>query len=238
MRDQRRSPITVTECYHKGRAEGVARSQAVASGNRAQTGAPPHNSSSISLSIGSLLAFATIVEEDEQRSVGINVHAEAIGAGLQHSLVPQDGTLNPKTGSRSPGDSYPEMGGVCLAARTLRTSRVSDRADGGLLNGLALGLLAGGSPGTPHPGLFSARAVFAPDATRNGNTKLATGGLRDGKPPAAVRQECRRGPVVTARTSAGRPLHWAGKQDARLQLRAMLMAITKRSIAGWEQIFR
>ena len=25
MRDQRRSPITVTQCYHKGRAEGVAR---------------------------------------------------------------------------------------------------------------------------------------------------------------------------------------------------------------------
>jgi hypothetical protein len=35
---------------------------------------------------------------------------------------------------------------------------------------------------------FFLLAVFAPDATRNGNTKLATGGLRDGKPPAAVRQ--------------------------------------------------
>jgi hypothetical protein len=64
---------------------------------------------------------------------------------------------------------------------------------------------------------FFLLAVFALDATRNGNTKLATGGLRDGKPPAAVGQECRRGPVVTARTSAGRPRLRATKSKLSLR---------------------
>ena len=40
-------------------------------------------------------------------------------------------------------------------------------------------------------------AVFAPDATRNGNTKLATGGLRDGKPGTSrYREDIRRSPTT------------------------------------------
>src|SRR5207302_11365047 len=57
-----------------------------------------------------------------------------------------------------------------------------------------VGTPRGREPRHAAPGAFFLLAVFAPDATRNGNTKLATGGLRDGKPPAAVRQECRRLP--------------------------------------------
>jgi hypothetical protein len=33
------------------------------------------------------------------------------------------------------------------------------------------------APGTPHPGIFFPRAVFAPDATRNGNIKFGYGRL-------------------------------------------------------------
>jgi hypothetical protein len=75
----------------------------------------------------------------------------------------------------------------------------------------ALGLLAGGSPGKPHPGLFLL-AVFAPDATENGNTKLATGGLRDGK---SRRHRPSADGVVTV-TSAGRPLHRVVQRNTKV----------------------
>jgi hypothetical protein len=49
-----------------------------------------------------------------------------------------------------------------------------------LLGDALLGLF-GEAPARCTRGFFLL-AVFAPDATENGNTKLATGGLRDGKP--------------------------------------------------------
>jgi hypothetical protein len=76
--------------------------------------------------------------------------------------------------------------------RGLGNPRVSQQLSGSLEGPLRLSGLFGKAPACRTRGFFCS-PVFAPDATRNGNIKLATGGLRDGKPRRHRPSHSRRG---------------------------------------------